>query len=171
MATQARAIVLDEPFSGLDEQGVKSLTRTFEQLTQEHRITLLIIEHVLNVPRLLPLATQVWTLRDGKLEIDTPSNVSHEYSDSGTNALINALVKDDIRVEERRLTGGAKLTVLSHPEVGPKALEITDLVVERGSRLVIGERMQDGRLSDFRCRYAPVKLACSKHQTDGASRH
>jgi branched-chain amino acid transport system ATP-binding protein len=144
LATQARAIVLDEPFSGLDGQGVKSLTRTLEQLTQEHQIALLIIEHVLNVPRLLPLATQVWTLRDGKLEIDTPSNVSHEYSDSETNALISAMEKDDFRVEKRRLTGGAKFTVLSHPEVGPKALEIEDLVVQRGSRLVIGERMQDG---------------------------
>lgn len=144
LATKSRIIVLDEPFSGLDASGVTSLTQTLERLTQENPITLLIIEHVLNVPRLLPLATQVWTLGDGKLEIDTPANVGREYSATGGNALIDSLISDDILVEERILAGGAKLTVLSHPEIGPKVLEIKDVVIQRGSRLVVGERQRDG---------------------------
>ena len=144
LATGAHILVLDEPFSGLDSYGVTTLTRTLERLTQENRVTLLIIEHVLNVPRLLPLATQVWTLRDGKLEIDTPANVSRQYAAPGVDSLISSLVNNDIRVEERYLAGGAKLTVLSRPQVGPTALEISDVVIRRGSRLVVGEQQQDG---------------------------
>jgi ABC-type branched-subunit amino acid transport system ATPase component len=144
LATRAGIIVLDEPLSGLDASGVRSLIRTLEQLTTERRVTLLIIEHLLNVPRLLPLATQVWTLNDGRLEIDTPANVGREYSALASDAFTAALVGPGIQVERRDLGGGARLIVLSHPQVGAVALDLADVVVRRGSRAVAGARQQDG---------------------------
>jgi len=144
LATRAQMIVLDEPLSGLDADGVTSLVRMLERLTAESQITLLIIEHFLNVPRLLPLATQIWTLRDGKLKIDTPMSVRSEYSALGSNAFTNSLIGPDVRVEKRELGAGARLIVLSHPQVGPTALDLKDVVVRRGARAVAGERWHDG---------------------------
>ena len=96
------------------------------------------------MPLLLPLATQVWTLSGGKLEVDSPVNIRREYSAPGAKTLISSLVGEGTRVEERSLCGGARLTVLSHPEIGTTALEIKNLVVRRGSRLVVGEPLGGG---------------------------
>jgi lipopolysaccharide export system ATP-binding protein len=111
------------------------------------------VEHIFNIPRILELADTVWTLKGGRVFIQKPNDVASSLSSNhrGFENLIHMLARDERRVSQRSLQGGASLTTISrrsHINSEP-VLEVEDLVVKRGKRLVIGERTVDNQIQGF----------------------
>lgn len=146
----ARILFLDEPLAGLDAFGISEVMGLLESLAQDENITLVIVEHVFNIPRVLDLATKVWTLDSGKMTSEEPAEVRAEiaHAADGISGLIREAARSDNEIMNQSLTGGARLSTLGAPDYNAKdsILEVKDLVVFRGRRLVIGEKGQDGRI-------------------------
>lgn len=145
----ARLLYLDEPLAGLDAAGVASVLELLEGLAREHRLTLVIVEHLFNIPRVLDLATTVWTLEEGKLRVEEPEAVRAEiqlHLEEGLQSWIGQVAGPGGSVTHERLPGGAVLTRVRPESVpdgaGEVLLEVEDLVVYRGGRLIVGE--EDG---------------------------
>jgi ABC-type multidrug transport system ATPase subunit len=146
----ARILVLDEPLAGLDAPGIADVMGLLKRLAHEENITLVIVEHVFNIPRVLELASTVWTLDQGQLDAESPDAVraEREAKRGGGGG-----VQDWIRsaagsgeITSQELPGGAMLSTFV-PEgrtAGEVVLDVEDLVVRRGRRLVIGEATGDG---------------------------
>jgi branched-chain amino acid transport system ATP-binding protein len=62
-----RVLFLDEPFAGLDRQGMKDVLALLETLKQEYRLTFVIIEHAFHFDYLRDFITTDWLLADGKI--------------------------------------------------------------------------------------------------------
>ena len=155
----ARILFLDEPLAALDTRGISDVMTLLGELVATHRVTLVIVEHVFNIPRVLDLATTVWTIRDGGIAVESPDDVRREPAADGTYAIrswLSGLAGSDADIVDRDLPGGARL---SHVAIGGAfgvafgeaagdgtALEVRDLVVERGRRPVIGRTDARGRL-------------------------
>ena len=147
----ARILFLDEPLAALDTRGISDVMALLGELVATHGVTLVIVEHVFNIPRVLDLATTVWTIRDGGIEVESPEEVRKEPVADGTFAIrswLNALAGRDADIVDRDLPGGARM---SHVAVGnaqsdATGLEVSDLVVERGRRPVIGRTDAQGRV-------------------------
>jgi branched-chain amino acid transport system ATP-binding protein len=69
IATGARILFMDEPFSGLDLNGIKSMIEFLRKLSFEKKMTIIIIEHFLNIPLVSSFATKEWNLKNGNLSI------------------------------------------------------------------------------------------------------
>jgi len=144
----AHIIFLDEPLAGLDSIGVTGILELLGKLAKDEKVTLVIVEHVFNIPRVLKLATTLWTLANGKLHI-SPTNdnkkgvrpyTGHSYQD-----LLATLGGPSNRIKHRVLSRGAVLSTISRDRaLGGATLEVKDLVVYRGKRLVIGEEVHTG---------------------------
>lgn len=139
----AKVLFLDEPLSGLDGRGVHEVLEMLRELVQSHQLTLLIIEHILNVPHVLSLSTVVWHLQDGRMTIETPEQAHSRvlpklaHSDEWPHAA--SILKG--KPARHSLMGGAALEVFARntSDSNPAVLELEDVVIHRGSRLVIGE--------------------------------
>jgi ABC-type branched-subunit amino acid transport system ATPase component len=147
----AKVLFLDEPLSGLDATGIEEVLQLLAQLIREDGLALVIVEHVFNINRVMDLATTVWTLESGKVRVESPDQVRLELNQSLTSGIkgwIQNLAGIDGQIKERQLGRGAVLSVVKvgSAPVDQAVLEIEDLVVYRGNRLIIGERLEDGRL-------------------------
>jgi ABC-type branched-subunit amino acid transport system ATPase component len=149
--TGARILFLDEPLAGLDEAGVGEVMNLLERLACDKKITLVIVEHVFNISRILDLATTVWTLGSGKVTVETPASVRAEIEQTAVNGIqdwIGEIAGTDSNIVNQKLPGGAVLSaaipVSANPS--PVMLEVEDLVVHRGKRMVIGEQAQNARI-------------------------
>lgn len=142
----ARILFLDEPLAGLDAQGIDSVLEILQQLAREHRVTLIIVEHVFNIPRILDLADTVWTLEDGKIAVQSPTAVRVQHSRTRPTDIIawmRQLLGEQTVVTQESLPGGAvlwKLRTKDREGVEDQSplFEVRDLRVRRGNRLVIG---------------------------------
>jgi ABC-type branched-subunit amino acid transport system ATPase component len=147
----ARILFLDEPLSGLDGAGIAEVMAMLNYLAKEHNVTLVIVEHVLNIPRILDLATTVWTLEDGNITVESPEQVRYEVIKTSSSSFpnwINILAGETGKILHQTLTGGAVLSTIvdsEHP-TSSVALSVEDLVVYRGKRLVIGETDKNGEM-------------------------
>lgn len=133
----AKVLFLDEPLAGLDHAETESILATLRELVKEHGLTLVVIEHALNIPKILRIATTVWTLKDGRLtagKLDTADDASGGELRSWL--LSQAL---DGRLQELDLPGGAHLAIASRRKDAPTVLEVSDYRVNRGARPVIAE--------------------------------
>ncbi|BAY35395.1 ATP-binding protein of ABC transporter (plasmid) [Nostoc carneum NIES-2107] len=144
----ARILFLDEPLAGLDTAGVQEVMRWLTELVREQRLTLVIVEHVFNIPYLLNLVTTVWTLEQGALRLQKPEEVREELTQltrGQEQGWLHQLAGVKENVQSHPLIGGAILSVSgqSRQDSAP-VLEVEDLVVYRGQRLVVGERTADG---------------------------
>jgi branched-chain amino acid transport system ATP-binding protein len=167
MALQAGAkiLFLDEPLAGLDEAGIRDIIGQLKLIAREKQITLVIVEHIFNMPAILDIATKVWTLKNGRITIETPKQVKEEIKISngfriqGWIKQVDADSCEDNVVEER-LPGGAILRkfVLSGKNTRT-VLEVKDLVVHRGKRLVIGEKSADGNIKGVGFKLCEGELA------------
>ena len=83
VATGARILFMDEPFSGLDLSGISSMIDFLKKLSLERKITIVIIEHFLNIPLVSSLATTDWNLQNGNLTI---SSINHSDSKTAINS-------------------------------------------------------------------------------------
>ena len=151
----AKILFLDEPFGGLDAAGIDEVMGLLNKLRAERGLTLVIIEHVFNIPIVLEHATTVWTLRDGRLTIedsDQAKRAGGSASGAGADAdeddqvlerlheWLGRLAGADDNIVRQELAGGARLSMVkrAEPSSAQPALELEDIVVQRGHRIVFG---------------------------------
>jgi ABC-type branched-subunit amino acid transport system ATPase component len=147
----ARILLLDEPLAGLDALGIHGTMALLKQLAHDHKVTLVIVEHVFNIPRVLELADTVWTLKSGAITVQEPEEVAAEFGESGSH-----VVEDTIRriagsngvIRHVALPRGGVLTTISRHSEGSSevVLEVRDLAVKRGKRLIIGTESEDNHV-------------------------
>lgn len=171
----AKILCLDEPLAGLDAPGIAEVMGLLNQLVGQGQVTLIIVEHIFNIPRILELATTVWTLVEGQVTVETPAQL--RIQDSGVSGVVVEHHSDirpslapvgnqksqiemgiqnwlqevagvEGKIEEQALPGGARLSWVSPEGVirGAALLEVEDLVVYRSQRLVIGQRGGNGQV-------------------------
>lgn len=143
----AKVLFLDEPLSGLDNKGITELTGYLKTLVEEHAITLVIVEHSFNIPRVLRLVDTVWTLskdrknEEGyKLSVSKPHTLDAE-NEKGRDAL-HSLLKEITGgngvSKPEELPGRARLTTACASSHADTILEIKKLKVKRGIRTIFG---------------------------------
>ena len=145
----ARILFLDEPLAGLDQEGTEGVLELLGLLVRDHRITLVVVEHLFHIPRILRMANTVWTLERGRLRADPVSQAQSAAGSSandGVPAWATNIAGSGARISRHRIRGSATLTKLAPPtqECRPHVLEVDQLAVRRGSRLVIGQAGPDG---------------------------
>jgi len=150
----ARVLFLDEPLAGLDGAGIDEVMRLLAEIARQHKITLVIVEHVFNIRRVLEIADTVWTLKAGVLQVESPESVKAEIergmlsSTCGAELLFRTLENEGWKRSQQVLPGGALLATFRHPEHTWEdvMLEVKELVVYRNRRLVIGKLNADGSI-------------------------
>mgnify|MGYP001195777005 CR=1 FL=1 len=146
----AHIVLLDEPLAALDGKGIDDVLGMLREMVAQHGTTLLIVEHVFNIPRILDLATTVWTLKDGKIVSENPADVREEAAEQSTDVVGPwlASLADGAEVREQLLPGGARLSSIRlTPEgAGDVLLSVEDLIVRRGRRPVVGRADAQGRV-------------------------
>lgn len=133
----AKVLFLDEPLAGLDHVETEAILSTLNDLVKKYGLTLVVIEHALNIPKILKIATTVWTLKDGKLTVGTI-----DTADDASGGELKSWLKSqaiDGQLNEIDIPGGAHLTIASRKKDTPVVLEISDYTVNRGARPVISE--------------------------------
>lgn len=146
----AKVLFLDEPLSGLDMRGMYEVLTLLKELSSSGDVTIVIVEHVFNIPHILNIATAVWTLRDGRLITEAPNAVHAEVSElevSSFEKLLDQFQENRADAVHTRLERQAVISAFASLDVTNEAvpvLEVIDLVVHRGKRLVIGEEGADG---------------------------
>lgn len=143
LQAKARILFLDEPLAGLDADGIRDVIAHLRSLASEHSLTIVIIEHVLNIPRLLDFVTTVWTLKNGTLAESKTEVVKREPASAQTAASIHDLIRHavgrEVPVTKQPMPQEAMLTTywLSTSEGEPEpryTLEVSGLVIHRGVR-------------------------------------
>ena len=144
----AKVLFLDEPLAGLDGAGIEAVMALLAELARSG-LTLVIVEHIFNIPRVLQLATTVWTLAEGRVKVDSVAE-AQELAVASTDLgdWLVSLAGEGGQIEDRFLAGGALLSVVRPQGVvlGEVVLEVEDLVIYRGKRLVIGELGEDNQV-------------------------
>lgn len=145
----ARMLFLDEPLAGLDGAGIDQVLGLLHRLAREESITMVVVEHVFHIPRMLDMADTVWTLNSGHVAVEDPHKVRKEYegaSGEGLREWLWQLAGNERVVRDYPLGGHAVLSLVRRdPEQGRSPLlEVRDLMVRRGPRLVIGRETPDG---------------------------
>jgi ABC-type branched-subunit amino acid transport system ATPase component len=144
----AKVLFLDEPLAGLDGVGIEAVMALLAELARSG-LTLVIVEHIFNIPRVLQLATTVWTLAEGRVAGESVAE-AQELAVGSTDLgdWLVSLAGEGGKIEDRFLAGGALLSVVRPQRVvlGEVVLEVEDLVIYRGKRLVIGELGEDNQV-------------------------
>lgn len=147
----AKILFLDEPLAGLDKDGVRDIIEQLKLITREKQITLVIVEHIFNMPAILEIASKVWTLKNGKISIQSAEDVALKFSYNSAHSIKDVIlntIPGQNCIKEESLLCGAKLThiVRNKKEFSVPMLEIENIVVRRGKRLVIGEKTGSGSI-------------------------
>jgi ABC-type branched-subunit amino acid transport system ATPase component len=136
----ASLLFLDEPLSGLDEAEIDSVLDLLAALVKAHQVSLVIVEHTFNILPILELATVTWTMDEGRLTVEDPDEVRERLLHE-TGGLLENWMQSIPGGERIELDDTAAMTVFRRPGGGrAAALEIDDLKVSRGSRVVVGRR-------------------------------
>lgn len=133
----AKVLFLDEPLAGLDHAEIESVLETLKVLVKEHGLTLVVIEHALNIPKILRIATTVWTLKDGKLSVGA-TDTADEAGDGELRTWLKTFALNEV-LRELDLPGGAHLMIASRQGHAQSVLKVFDYKVNRGARPVIAE--------------------------------
>lgn len=154
----AKVLFLDEPLSGLDKNGIVEVMAYLESLVKENFITLVIVEHVFNIPVILGLADTVWSLVNGKLTINKNKESNHKNCEEiAIHHLLNSMAGESGHIYSEELHGGATITTFipKHPKESSAALEVKDLEVKRGIRTVINRLSFSLKSGQFSILQAP----------------
>ena len=65
----AKVLFLDEPLAGLDKDECENAIALLRKLSSDFGITMVIVEHDVNIPRIKEIATTFWHLREGQISI------------------------------------------------------------------------------------------------------
>jgi ABC-type branched-subunit amino acid transport system ATPase component len=145
----AKILCLDEALSGLDSAGIEEVLRMLKDLANNQRLTLVIVEHVFNAERILEFATSVWTLKNGALSVESPAAAKARLSGSqgGTVAYIEKRLAPYTEIRRTPILNDAEFVVFSRKKgtVEAPLLEVNNLVVYRGNRLVVGTIQNGGK--------------------------
>ena len=133
----AQVLFLDEPLAGLDQTEIATVIKTLRTLVSKYGITLVVIEHALNIPKILQIATTVWTLKDGKLTSGEPK-MPESTTNGDIQAWLRSIALNGI-VREVPLPNGARLTIAPRKPNAKPVLELIDYTVNRGSIPIIAE--------------------------------
>jgi ABC-type branched-subunit amino acid transport system ATPase component len=135
----AKVLFLDEPLAGLDEQGVDSVLEMLVALARKDRITLVIVEHLFHIPRLLKVADVVWTLHHGEVLSESVNAAERAPSTKpfGTNWPWISDETLDYNIIERELSGDAKLKIFRRSGDNPCILSVENLIVRRQRQAII----------------------------------
>lgn len=133
----AKVLFLDEPLAGLDHAETEAVLDTLRGLVKQHGLTLVVIEHALNIPKILQIATTVWTLKNGKLTIGT-TNTADAATGGELREWLRSLAHDG-NLHEMDLPGSAHLAIASRHAESRPVLDVKDYKVNRGARPVIAE--------------------------------
>lgn len=141
--TGARILFLDEPLAGLDGPGIQSVVDLLSQLVDRHRMALVLVEHVSSVHHLLPLVDTIWDLSEGRLTETSKADSSGDSAFNESNIGLQRLTDGMTLAGSQLLPGGTTLDKyrLSDRSASEPVLQVRDLVVHRGRRLVIGEEV------------------------------
>jgi branched-chain amino acid transport system ATP-binding protein len=152
LQANARVLLLDEPLNGLDAAGIAGILGYLQDLASSHRVAVVVVEHVLNMPHILPWVETVWTLRKGRLLVETPAGIQKQDRPHSSGEDLNAQLRSRLGVEiptiQTPLPHGAHLTVYrlgveSEAEPRRPVLEVRELKIRRGARPVIGWPVHD----------------------------
>ncbi len=146
----AKVLFLDEPTAGLDSAGATVVVEFLHELSAHRGVTLVLVEHTLNVEPIRGLVSTVWTLEDGRIRAESKEIAFRRGDDriSSSLALLRGYCDEPATTEE--LPNGATLTKLRlGNETARPIMEVSDLVVSRGRRLVIGGTESDGPVQGF----------------------
>lgn len=141
----AQVLFLDEPLAGLDEQGIESVVDFLRELSRDHGIAIVIVEHAMNTPFIAPLVDTVWNLVDGKVETISTVEPSTELLNHNSGWLESG---NAVLARSQNLPRGAVLKIYRPKGLAPDhtpALEVRELVVKREGRLVLGEQDDSGK--------------------------
>ena len=136
----AKVLFLDEPLSGLDKKGISEVMNYLETLVKQNFMTLVIVEHVFNIPNIFKLADTVWTLSNGNLSVNNVEEIKDEKDkNNDLHELLKLILGEDVITDSKQLPGGAILTSTITPGSDdlPDVLETKDLIVKRGIRTVL----------------------------------
>lgn len=141
LATGARVLLLDEPLAGLDAEGKAAVMALLQEL-RNRGVTIVVVEHVFNLPHVLSLATAVWKLESGKLLVEDAAMVKADLEASLGNsdrAWLESLVGDRGSIQDIPLEGGAVLSIVTRDagELGQPIFEVQDFAVWRGKRQIL----------------------------------
>lgn len=148
----AKILFLDEPLAGLDAAGASDVMALLKELVHDHQVTLVIVEHVLNIPLVLDLATTMWTLKGGHVDVASSEDITKNAGCAFTDGMDGWLLRfagAGGKVIKQTLPGGAVLFSAIRPgvELNSRALEVKDIVVRRNRRPVIGLHTDNGSVS------------------------
>ncbi len=161
----ARLLLLDEPLSGLDGAGVADILGFLGKIARKDGLTLIIVEHVFNVPLLVGMANKIWTMRNGRIEERSAADaglLNLPAANGQVTQWLGRIFGSATHVERQELCGDA--VILRYPRSADMnaapALDVEDLVVHRGARLVIGNDAEDGTVEglSFRIRRGEVAV-------------
>jgi ABC-type branched-subunit amino acid transport system ATPase component len=138
----AKILFLDEPLAGLDAEGISHVLGFLQDLARKG-VTMVIVEHFTHVEEILGQVGTVWSLDKGRILVQRPVEVRGESCHDSSNDVRNwlcELVGSEARVIDRELGNGAILStaISGNGDKGKPSLEVENLVVRRGNRLVIG---------------------------------
>jgi branched-chain amino acid transport system ATP-binding protein len=144
-----RIIFLDEPLAGLDANGIHDVIAFLAELVRGGDVTLVIVEHVFNIPLIIGLASVVWTLSQGRLTVESPQRAYNDSPKADAGDLtrwITAVAGPGSTIRHTELPGGAILSVAERQASSdkPPVFELRDVVVCRGRTPIIGKMREDG---------------------------
>ncbi len=145
-----RILFLDEPLAGLDKRGIQDVIEFLAGLVSAGDISLVIVEHVFNIPLILKLATKVWTLDKGHLTEETPAQAYGDAPSLGQGGDLDDWLKQVAgstgTFSSIELPGGGLLSVMDRQADSAKGplLELKDVVIRRGRTPIIGRQREDG---------------------------
>lgn len=133
-------LFLDEPISGLDDRGSRLVLKLLRELAGRPKLTLVIVEHTLNLACLLDFSTTVWTLERGQILQSEPAGLQAKQAQMrGGEPGLPAILADLSEVSRTDFPGGGVLSVRRVHESNRRTpvLEVKRLEVRRGPHFVL----------------------------------
>lgn len=142
----ARVLLLDEPLAGLDEAGIAEVLATLRRLVDEDQVTLVLVEHVLNIPKISSLANTVWTIENGQLQTQEncetdPLSIEKKLHSEDLTSWLMSVAGSSRQLLHQELPHGASLlkaVPLEYPR-DAHTIEVREVVAQRGRRVVLGQ--------------------------------
>lgn len=145
----SKVLFLDEPLEGLDGDGVNEVLELLRRVARARELTLVIVEHAFNIPRILEIANRVWTLDSGRLAEETPEDLLRHNQRSSAHDVyswIRSWIERGASVRREDLERDAVFTTVTPAGASAQEpmLRVTGLVVHQGRRQVLGRDSGEG---------------------------
>ena len=129
----AKILFMDEPLAGLDKAESENAVAILQKLSSEFGITMVVVEHDVNIPRIKEIATEFWHLQNGRISIEK----ADENQTAPDTELIGWLKNLGDCVETVIPKG--TLRIVHRMPNGEKMLSADAVTIKRNGRTVIEE--------------------------------